>query len=187
MLSLLYGPALTSIHDYCLALTRETFVGKVRSLLFNILSRFVIVFLPRSKRLLISWLQSLSTVILKPKKMKSVTVSIFFLIYLLWSDGMDAMILDASYVILSYLLASSVTFVLTTSRFTSEFWALQSARLTNLIVHMTSPLEGLTDSSNVVYLNVVYLKLSFHSSFPSPKSCFSQGFPYLKKQLLNIL
>ena len=59
-----------------IALTRRTFVGKVMSLLFNILSRFVIVFLPRSKRLLVSWLQSPSAVILQPKKMKSITVSI---------------------------------------------------------------------------------------------------------------
>ena len=57
-------------------LTRKTFVGKVRSLLFNMLSRFVIAFLPRSKRLLISWLQSPSAVILEPKKIKSLTVSI---------------------------------------------------------------------------------------------------------------
>ena len=52
------------------------FVGKVMSLLFNMLSRFVIAFLPRRKRLLISWLQSLSTVILEPTKIKSLTVSI---------------------------------------------------------------------------------------------------------------
>ena len=58
------------------ALTKWTFVGKVTSLLFNMLSRFVIAFLPRSKHLLISWLQSLSAVILKPQKIKSVTVSI---------------------------------------------------------------------------------------------------------------
>ena len=58
------------------ALTRWTFVGKVMSLLFNILSRLVITFLPRSKLLLISWLQSPSAVILKPKEIKSVTVSI---------------------------------------------------------------------------------------------------------------
>ena len=60
-----------------IALTRQTFVSKVMSLLFNMLSRLVIVFLPRSKRLLISWLQSPSAVILKPKKIKSVTVSTF--------------------------------------------------------------------------------------------------------------
>ena len=59
-----------------IALTRWTFVGKVMSLLFNMLSRFVIAFLPRSKRLLISWLRSPSAVILEPKKIKSVTVSI---------------------------------------------------------------------------------------------------------------
>ena len=57
------------------ALTRRTFVGKVMSLHFNMLSRLVITFLPRSKRLLISWLQSRSAVILEPKKIKSDTVS----------------------------------------------------------------------------------------------------------------
>ena len=59
-----------------IALTRWTFVGKVMSLLFNMLSRLVITSLPRSKRLLISWLQSPSAVILEPKKINSVTVSI---------------------------------------------------------------------------------------------------------------
>ena len=58
-----------------IALTRKTFVGKVMSLLFNMLSRLVITFLPRSKRLLISWLQSPSAVILEPQKIKSDTVS----------------------------------------------------------------------------------------------------------------
>ena len=60
-------PALTSIHDYwkIRALTTQTFVGKVMSLLFNMLSSLLIAFLPRSKRLLISWLQSPSAVILK--------------------------------------------------------------------------------------------------------------------------
>ena len=60
-----------------IALTRRTFVGKMMSLLFKMLSRFVRAFLPRSKHLLMSWLQSPSTVILKPKKIKSVTISIF--------------------------------------------------------------------------------------------------------------
>ena len=66
-----------------MALTRRTFVGKVMSLFFNMLSRLVITFLPRSNRLLISWLQSPFAVILEPKKIKSDTVSIFFP----WSDG----------------------------------------------------------------------------------------------------
>ena len=60
-----------------IALTRRTFVGKVMSLLFNMLSRLVITFLPWSKRLLISWLQSPSAVILEPPKIKSNTVSPF--------------------------------------------------------------------------------------------------------------
>ena len=59
-----------------IALTRQTFVGKVMSLLFNMLSRLVITFLPVSKRLLISWLQSPSAVILEPKERKSLIVSI---------------------------------------------------------------------------------------------------------------
>ena len=59
-----------------IALTIQTFVSKVISLLFNMISRFVIASLPRSKHLLISWLQSPSAVILEPKKIKSVIVSI---------------------------------------------------------------------------------------------------------------
>ena len=65
-------------HPYITAgktLTRRTFVDKVMSLLLNMLSRLVITFLPRSKNLLISWLQSLSAVILEPPKIKSATVS----------------------------------------------------------------------------------------------------------------
>jgi len=76
VLSFLYSPTLTSICDYwkTIALTRWTFVGKVMSLLFNMLSRLFITFLPRSKCLLISWLQSPSVVILEPKTIKSTTV-----------------------------------------------------------------------------------------------------------------
>ena len=77
MLSLLYGSALISVHDHwkTIALARWTFVSKVMSLLFNSLSRLVIALLPRSKRLLISWLQSLSAVSLEAKKIKSLPVS----------------------------------------------------------------------------------------------------------------
>ena len=78
VLSFLYSPTLTSIYDYwkAIALTRWTFVGKIMSLLLNMLSRLVITFLPKSKHLLISQLQSPSAVILEPPKIKSVTVSI---------------------------------------------------------------------------------------------------------------
>ena len=78
MLSLLYGPTLTSEHDYW---KNHSFnymdLCWQRSLLFNMLSRFIIAFLPRSKHLLISWLQSPSTVILELKKIKLVIASTF--------------------------------------------------------------------------------------------------------------
>ena len=75
-----------------IALTTQTFVSIVMSLLFNMLFRFVIDFLPRSKHLLISWLQSPSAVILEPKKIKSVTVSIFSPSICHEIMGLDAMI-----------------------------------------------------------------------------------------------
>ena len=75
-----------------IALTRRTFLGKVMSLLFNMLSRWVITFLPRSKCLLISWLQLPSTVISEPKKTKSVTVSIVSPSIYHEVMGLDAMI-----------------------------------------------------------------------------------------------
>ena len=78
MLSLLYDPTLKSIYDYWKNHSFDYMdVGKVMSLLFNMLSRFVIAFLLRSKHFLISWLQSPSIVILKSKKIKSVSVAIF--------------------------------------------------------------------------------------------------------------
>ena len=76
-LSLLYGPTLTPIHDFGKTIAIQTFVGKVMSLLFNTLSRFVMAFPPRSKHILISWQQSPSAVILEPKKRKPVTASTY--------------------------------------------------------------------------------------------------------------
>ena len=76
-----------------IALTRRTFVSKVMSLLFNMLSGFVIAFLPRSKHLLISWLWSPSAVILEPKKIKSLTVSTVSLFICHDVMGLDAMVL----------------------------------------------------------------------------------------------
>ena len=81
-----------------IALTRQIFVVKVMSLLFNMLSRSVIAFLPRSKHLLISWLQSPSAVILEPKKIMSVTVSIVSPSVCHEIMGLDAMILVFLYV-----------------------------------------------------------------------------------------
>ena len=93
-LNFLYGPTLTSIHDYWKnhSLIRWTFVSKVMSLLFNMLSRLVIVFLVRSKSPLISWLQSPSAVILEPKKIKCINVSTLSPSIYHEVMGLDAMI-----------------------------------------------------------------------------------------------
>ena len=80
-----------------IALTTWTFVGKVMSLLFNMLSRLIIAFLPRSKHHLISWLQSPSAVILEPKKIKSVTVSIVSPCIFHEVMGLEAMKLKDAY------------------------------------------------------------------------------------------
>ena len=94
VLSFLYSPTLTSMYDYwkAIALTRWTFVGKVMSLLVKMLSRLVITFIPRSKCLLISWLQAPFTVILEAPKIKSVTVYIVFPSICHEVMGLDAMI-----------------------------------------------------------------------------------------------
>ena len=100
-----------------IALTTQTFFGKVMSLLFNMLSRLVIIFLPRSKHLLISWLQSPSTVILEPllepPKIKSLTVSIVspsICHEVMESDGHDPSFLRFYFVFLSQLF-HSFTFI----------------------------------------------------------------------------
>ena len=98
-------------------LTIWIFVSKVMSLLFNILSRFVIAFLPRSKCLLISWLQSPSTVILEPKKIKSVTVSIVSPSICHEVMGPDAMIL------LFRMLSFKPTFLLSSFTFIKRFFS----------------------------------------------------------------
>ena len=99
--SILQGSAFFTVHlshpymttGKTIALTRRTFVGKVMSLLFNMLSRLVTTFLPRSKCFLISWLQSPSAVILEPPRIKSLTVSIVSPSICHEMMGPDAMIL----------------------------------------------------------------------------------------------
>ena len=110
-LSLLYDPTLTSVHTTgkTIALTICTFVGKVMSLLFNMMSRFVTAFLPRSKHLLILWQQSPSTVISEPKKIKSVTVSIVSPSICHEVMGPDAMILVFECWVLSQLFHSPLS------------------------------------------------------------------------------
>ena len=109
MLCLLYGPTLTSIHDYWEnhTLSMWSFVGKVMSLLLIMLSRFVITFLSKSKHLLISWLQSLSTLNLEATKIKSLTISIVSPSICHEVMGLDAMILV--FRMLSFKLACSLS------------------------------------------------------------------------------
>ena len=91
MLSLFYGPHQYMTTGKIIGLTTWTFIGKVMSLLFNMLSRLIIAFLPWSKHLLISWLQSPSAVILEPKKIKSVSVSFYpFISHVVM--GLDVMV-----------------------------------------------------------------------------------------------
>ena len=110
------------------ALTRQTFVSKVMSVLFSMLSRLVIAFLPRSKCLLILWLQSPPVVILEPKKMKSCHCFHCLPIYLPWSDGTgchevmgpDAMIL------VFWMLSFKPTFSLTSFTFIKRLFSSSS-------------------------------------------------------------
>ena len=103
-----------------IALSRQTFVGKVMCLLFNMLSRLVITFLPRSKRLLISWLQSPSAVILEPKKIKSDIVSTVFPSISHEVMGPDAMIFVFS------MLSFNPTFSLSTFTFIKRLFSSSS-------------------------------------------------------------
>jgi len=92
-----------------IAMIRQTFVGKVMSLLFNMLSRLVITFLPRSKCLLTSWLHSPSAVVLEPNKIKSVTVSIVSPSICHEVMGLDAMILVSECWVSSHLFHPSLS------------------------------------------------------------------------------
>ena len=109
------------------SLTIWTFVGKVISLLFNMLSRFVIAFLPRSKHFLISWLQSPSSVILEPKERKS-HCFYFSPFYLPWNDG------TRCHIFIFWMLSFKPTFLL--SSFTLIKWLLSSSSLSAIISHL---------------------------------------------------
>ena len=122
VLNFLYSPILTSIRDYwkTIALIRWTFVSKVMSLLFDMLSRLVIAFLPRSRCLLISWPQSSSAVILEPDKIKSLTVSIASPPICHEVMGLDAMIFVVW--MFSFKLAFSLSSFTFTKRLFSSSW-----------------------------------------------------------------
>ena len=137
-----------------IALTICTFVGKMMSLFCNMLSMFVIAFLPRSKLLLISWLQSLSTVIFGSQEEKICHCFHFFPIYLPWSDGLDAMIL--AFWMLSFKLSS---FIFIKGLFSSS--PLSSVRVVSpvylrLLIFLPEILIPAYDSSSLAFHIMYY-------------------------------
>ena len=139
-----------------IALTRVTFVGKVMSLVFKTLSRFDMFILPRSQHLLISWLQSLSILILEPKKMKSNTVSAFHPSICHKVIGPDAMILV--FWMLSFKPAFSVSFFTFIKRLfsSSSFSAIKVVSSANLrlLVFLLAVLIPACDSSSPAFHTV---------------------------------
>ena len=131
-----------------IALTRQTFVGKVMSLLFNMLSRLVITFLPRSKHLLISWLQSPSAVIFKPKRIKSATISPSICYEVM---GLDAMIL------VFWMLSFKPTFSLSFFTFIKRLFSFSSIRVVSfaylrLLIFLLAILIPAYSSSSPAFL-----------------------------------
>ena len=117
------------------ALTRQIFVGKVMSLLFNMLSRLVIAFLPRNKRLLISWLQAPSAVILEPSQVKSITVYIVSPSICHEVIGLDAMISVFFVVQLSYpYMTTGKTVALTSWTFVGKVMSLLFNMLSKFLI-----------------------------------------------------
>ena len=139
-----------------LALTRWIFVSKVMSLPFNILSKFVLAFLPRSKYLLISWLQSFSREILEPKKIKSVTASTFSPSICHEVMGPEAMIFV--FWILSFRPAFSLSSFILIKKF-SNYSLLSAVRVVSsaylrLFLFLSAILIPVCDSSSLAFLMI---------------------------------
>ena len=154
-----------------IALTRQTFVGKALSLLFNMLSRLVIAFLPRSKHLLISWLQSPSAVILEPKKIKSATISIVYPSICHEVMGQDVMIF--TFWMLSFKPAfslSSFTFIkrLFSSSLLSAIGLVSSAYLRLLIFLLAILIPACASSSSGFLMMYTAHKLNKQSDNIQP-------------------
>ena len=136
-----------------IALTIWAFVSKVMSLHFKMLSRFVVSFYPRSKHLLTLWLQSLSSVILEPKKIKSVTASSFFLFIYHKVMGLDAMIL-VFFLMLSYKTAFSLSFTFIKRLFSSSSLSVirvVSSAYLRLLIFFLAILIPVCDSSSLAF------------------------------------
>ena len=144
-----------------IALTIPTFVGKVMSLLFNMRSRLIIAFLPKSKRLLNSWLQAPSTVILEPKKIKSVTVSIVSPSICHEVMGPDAMIL--AFCMFSF----KPVFSLSSFTFIKRF--LSSSSLSAVRVVSSTYLRLLIFLAAILILACASSNLAFHIMYSAYK------------------
>ena len=145
-----------------IALTRWTFVGKVMSLLFNMLSRFIIAFLPKSKHLLISWLQSPSAVILEPKKRKSFTVSTVSPSICHEVMGPYAMIL------VFWMLSFKPTFSLSSFTFIKRLFSVSSAYLRLLIFLPAILIPACSSSSPAFHSMYSAYKLNKHGDNIQP-------------------
>ena len=167
-------PHMTTVKT--IALTRWTFVGKVISLLFNMLSRFVIPFLPRSKHLLISWLQSSTAMILEPKKIKSVTISVISPSICHEVMGPDAMILV--FWMLSFkptFSLSSFTFIkrLFSSSLISAIRVVSSAYL-RLLIFLPAILIPICASSSLAF-HLMYSAYKLNKQGDNIKPCYLSG------------
>ena len=150
-----------------IALTRQTFGGKVMSLLFNMLSRLVIAFLPRSKVLLISWLQSPSAVILEPKKIKSITVFILSSSICHEVMGPDTMIL------VFWMLSFKPTFSLSSFTFIKRLFSSLSAIKVVLSVY----LRLLILLRAILILACASSSLAFHMIYSAPVNTMVKNSP----------
>ena len=142
-----------------IGLTTQTFVGKVMSLLFNVLCRFVISFLPRSKHLLISWLKSSSAVILEPKKIKSLTVSIVspsIFHEVMWLDAM---------IIVFWILSFKPVFSLSSFTFIKRLFS--SSSLSAIRVVSSVYLRLLIFLTTILILACASSSLAFHMIYYS--------------------
>ena len=163
-----------------IALTRQTFVGKAMSLLFNVLSRLVITFLPRSKCLLISWQQSPSAVILEPQNIKSATVSTVSPSICHAVMGQDAMIL------VFWMLSFKPTFSLSSFTFIKRLFSssisairVVSSAYLSLLIFLPVILIPVCASSSPVFL-MVYSAYKLNTQGDRQYTALTYSFSYLE-------
>ena len=165
-----------------IALTRWTFVGKVLCLLFNVLSRLAIAFLPRSKRLLISWLQSPSAVILEPKKIKSATISTVSLSICHEVMGPDTMIFV--FWTLSFQPAFSLSFTFIKRLFSSSW--LSAIWVASLHIWDYWYFSKLSWFQLVLHPWLLLARILEWLAFPSPEDLPNPSLPHCRRILYQL-